>query len=118
VPYLDTEIINSFLEQFSAALPAGVHAVLVWDGAGYHRAQRLQVPQNVTLLSLPPHSPELNPMENLWHYLKSHHWSNRAYDDYDALLDAAETAWRTVCLCPTSIQTICHAPYAESAVIE
>ena len=66
-PYLDTAIINQFLEQFSRALAPDVQAVLVWDGAGYHRAKELVVPDNVTLLSLPAYSPELNPIENLWH---------------------------------------------------
>jgi transposase len=116
-PYLDTPIINQFLDQFSRALPPDVQAVLVWDGAGYHRSNQLMVPDNVTLLSLPAYSPELNPIENLWHYLKSHHWSNRAYSDYDALFDAAEKAWRAVCLQPDHIQTICAAPYTNCAVI-
>lgn len=117
-PYLDTQIINQFLEQFSRALAANVQAVLVWDGAGYHRANGLKVPENVTLISLPAYSPELNPIENLWHYLKSHHWSNRAYADYDALFDAAEHAWKTVCLDHDSIRTICAASYANHAVID
>ena len=53
--------------------PAGqYHAVLIWDGVGFHRAGDLQVPSNVTLISLPPYSPELNPLENLWRYLRSH----------------------------------------------
>jgi transposase len=116
-PYLDTTIINQFLEQFSHALAPDVQAVLVWDGAGYHRAQALVVPANVTLISLPAYSPELNPIENLWHYLKSHHWSNRAYADYDELFNAAEHAWRVVCLQTTNIQTICAAPYSTCAVI-
>ena len=50
------------------------------------------------LLALPPYSPELNPVENLWHYLRSHYWSNRKYETVDELFDAAETAWRAACL--------------------
>jgi hypothetical protein len=49
--------------------------------AGFHIAKALRVPENITLGQLPPYSPELNPIENLWHYLKSHFWSNRAYTD-------------------------------------
>ena len=77
--HLDTDIINRFLEAFSNRLPSDLHAVLVWDGAGFHQAKELRCPSNVTLVSLPPYSPELNPVENLWHYLKSHYWSNRRY---------------------------------------
>ena len=47
-------------------LPAGVHAVLIWDGAGFHTGEDVVVPSNVSLIQLPPYSPELNPVENLW----------------------------------------------------
>ena len=77
MPELNTAVVNLFLEQFSRDLPAGVHAVLIWDGAGFHTGKDLVVPGNVSLIRLPPYSPELNPVENLWHYLRSHHWSNR-----------------------------------------
>lgn len=113
-PRLDTEIVNLFLAQLSRTLDSDVQAVLVWDGAGYHRANDLACPSNITLVSLPPYSPELNPVENLWHYLRSHHWSNRKYDTVDALFDAAEAAWRATCLTPETIRTVCRAPYAET----
>ena len=113
-PRLDTGIVNLFLAQFSATLAPDVQAVLVWDGAGYHRANDLRCPSNITLMNLPPYSPELNPVENLWHYLRSHHWSNRKYATVDDLFEAAETAWRAACLDPAVIQTVCHAPYAET----
>jgi transposase len=111
-PQLNTKIVNSFLELFSKTIPAGEHAVVVWDGAGFHTAKTLRTPGNVTLVSLPPYSPELNPIENLWHYLKSHFWSNRVYEDYDALENAAMDAWRTAVLDQQFIQTVCNAPYA------
>lgn len=113
-PYLNTDVINIFLEQFAATLPRNIQAVLVWDGAGYHHARRLRVPDQITLMFLPPYSPELNPIENLWHYLKSHHWSNRVYPDYDALVDAACEAWQKVCLIPENLKSICAANYASS----
>ena len=100
---------NLFLAQLSATLEPDVQAVLVWDGAGFHRANDLICPSNITLVSLPPYSPELNPVENLWHYLRSHHWSNRMYSTVDDLFDAAETAWRAACLDPAVIRTFRHA---------
>ena len=114
-PRLNTDVINIFLEQFSRTLATDEHAVMIWDGAGFHRAGHLKTPENITLIELPPYSPELNPIENLWHFLKSHHWSNRAYDTYDELLEAAEQAWRTVCLLPNLMKTVCNANYAKSA---
>jgi transposase len=71
-PRLNTDVVNVFPDQFSASLPADEHAVLIWDGAGFHTSNRLRTPPNVTLLQLPAYSPESNPIENLWHYLKSH----------------------------------------------
>jgi len=114
-PRLNTDVINIFLEQFSRTLADDEHAVMVWDGAGFHRSGRLQVPKNVTLIRLPPYSPELNPIENLWHFLKSHHWSNRVYDDFEHLADAAEKAWKKVCLDTATMKTVCNAPYDKSA---
>jgi transposase len=62
---LNTAVVNLFLEQLSNDLPAGVHAVLIWDGAGFHTGNGLMVPGNVSLIRLPPYAPELNPSENL-----------------------------------------------------
>src|SRR5208337_767727 len=101
--YLNTEVVNLFLEQFARELPAGVHAVLIWDGAGFHTGEDVVVPSNVSLIQLPPYSPELNPVENLWHYLRAYHWSNRPYRDYDAL---QEEAVRSLCAVREDIETI------------
>jgi transposase len=117
-PHLNTEVVNIFLQQFSTSLSSNAHAVLVWDGAGYHTSKKLVVPDNISLVRLPPTSPELNPIENLWHYLRSHHWSNRSYIDYDALADAAIDSWQRVALKTNMVQTICHADYLESALID
>ena len=65
------------------------------------------MPANVTLIHLPPKSPELNPAENLWHYLRSHFWSNRLYKTWDDLREAAVDGWRRVCLLPEKIKTVC-----------
>lgn len=115
-PYIDTAIINVFLERFSQRLDADVHAVLIWDQAGFHSAKAVRVPQNITLLPLPPYSPELNPTENLWHYLRAHYWANQEYADGEALAQAACAAWQKVCLQPELIKTICNAPYLTREV--
>ena len=114
-PRLNTEVVNVFLKQFSASLPAEEHAVLIWDGAGFHTSGHIHLPENVTLLQLPAYSPELNPIENLWHYLKSHFWSNRAYDSYDALETAAINAWHRAVLNPDLMKTVCAAQYLKRA---
>src|SRR5262249_2582424 len=111
MPALNTAVVNLFLEEFSRSLAPGVRAVLLWDNAGHHTSGGLVVPPNVSLIGLLPYSPELNPVENLGHYLRSHHWSHRVYLDYQALRDAAAVAWRAVCLDPEKIRTSCAAPY-------
>lgn len=75
-------------------------------------ANKLLIPANLTLVHLPAKSPELMPVENLWHYLRSHHWSNRLYKTWDDLCQAAIDAWRTVCLDAERIKTVC----ADTAV--
>jgi hypothetical protein len=112
-PTLNAGVIHLFLEPFSRELAAGSHAVPVRDGAGYHTGGDLVVPANVSLIQLVPYSPELNPVEDLWHYLRSHYWSLRVYRDYDALEGAAMAAWRAVCLEPGSVRSICAAPYVS-----
>ena len=114
-PRVDTGVVQSFLDQLSAKVAAGVHAVLVWDGAGYHSARRaLRCPANVTLVTPPPYSPELNPVERLRLYLRQHHWSNRVYANIGAVEDAAEEGWRAVCLKPERIKTVCQCEYLDT----
>lgn len=114
-PQLNAKIVNELLAQFARTIPDDVHAVMLWDGAGFHASKQLRIPDNVTAVTLPTYSPELNPIENLWHFLKSRCWSDRAYDDYDALEDAAVAAWRKVALDPELMRTVCAAPYLERA---
>ena len=112
-PYINAEVMNIYLQQFSRELAEDVHGVLIWDQAGFHQSKALKIPDNVTIIPLPAYSPELNPIENLWHYLRSHYWSNRAYIDYDDLRFAAIEAWQKAALDPKLIKAVCRAPYAE-----
>ncbi len=111
-PVLKTGIIHQFLDQFSRSLAADVQAVMIWDGAGFHTAHDLQVPSNVTLIKLPPYSSELNGIENLWHYLRSHCWSNRTYAD--DLFEVAESTWCKNCLDPELIKSVCGKSYTQT----
>lgn len=110
-PCLNTAIINQFLDQFSRALAPDVQAAMIWDGAGFHRANDLKVPPNVTLFPPPPYSPELNGIENLWHYLRSHCWSNRSYENYDDLFEVASRSWCQHGLKADLIKSVCAKSY-------
>jgi transposase len=113
MPELNAAVLNLFLEQFGRERPAGVHAILIWDGAGYHTAGALVVPANVSLILLPPSSPELNPVENLWHFLRSHDWSNRVYVGYEELKAEAVRSLCRVCLDAERMKTVCAADYVK-----
>ena len=85
-PVLNTGVIPSFLDQLSATIPVGTHAVLVWDGAGYHSASTsLRTPSNLTLVTLPPYAPDLNPAEQLWNHGKGADLANFAPRDAEHL---------------------------------
>jgi transposase len=93
LPEATTKTMSLFLTAFAEQLAPGTHAVLLLDRAGWHGAGRLAVPENVTLLPLPAYSPELNPVERVWLYLRERFLSHRVLADYKAVLDAACDAW-------------------------
>lgn len=93
LPRADTAMMSLFLETFSAWLAPNVHAVLVMDKAGWHVTGRLKVPANISLVHLPPYSPELNPVERVWLHLKERYLSHRLFADMPAIVDACAKAW-------------------------
>jgi transposase len=93
LPEATTASTAVFLERFARELEPGVQAALVLDRAGRHVARRLAVPANITLVPPPSHSPELNPVERVWLYLRERFLSHRVLDGYTAVLDAACRAW-------------------------
>ena len=98
---------NEHLKEISLAVAPGAHAVLVCDGAGWHqRGVKLKVPGNITLLSLPPYCPELNPMENVWDYLRGNKLSSLVWDSYEAMLEACKQAWMFLVNDPDRIASI------------
>ena len=89
----NTASMNAHLAAIGAAVAPGAHGVIVLDGAGWHRSGDLLVPPNLTLVHLPPYSPELNPMEQIVLFLKSNRFANRVFKDVAALKDACRAAW-------------------------
>ena len=70
MPRCDTQAMNEHLKEISRTVDPGAHAVLILDGAGWHIAHDLVVPDNITLLPMPACAPELNPVENVWQFLR------------------------------------------------
>ena len=109
LPEVSTAAMQVFLDGFSKALSADEHAVMVVDQAGWHTAHALVVPTDVTLVLLPPYSPELNPVERVWLFLRERHLSHRLLTGYDAIVDALCAAWNK--LTPERLQTLTGYPY-------
>jgi hypothetical protein len=105
-PTVNTDLTNAHLAMLSEQVGPQRHVVLVLDQAGWHRAKELKTPSNLTLLALPPYSPELNPIERLWGYLRSHYLSNRVFTDEDHLWQACAQAWNQ--LDDQRLRTLCH----------
>lgn len=96
MPWANTAMMNEQLRHLGKQLPADVHAVLVLDGAGWHRSCSLESPDNLTLVQLPPYAPELNPVEIVWRELRQRYLSNRIYPDLASLDDAISRAWNAL----------------------
>jgi hypothetical protein len=109
LPQVSAEAMQMFLDDFSKALAPDEHAGMVVDGAGWHVAKELQIPDNISLIFLPPYSPELNPVERVWLYLREHSLSHRLLADYDAIVTALCVAWNT--LTRTRLQSLTNYPY-------
>ena len=107
MPTANTEAMNEHLTEISTQVRPGAHAVLICDGAGWHqRGKKLEVPANITLISLPPYSPELNPMENVWYYLRANKLSLLVWDSYEAIVAACKQAWDFLTNDPDRIRSI------------
>jgi transposase len=111
LPAVSTKAMSEFLRRFSQTLGEDEHAVMVIDGAGWHTSHKLAVPTNVTLLRLPPYSPELNPVERVWLYLRERHLSHRVHQGYTAILDAVCQAWCQ--LTPERLRSLCGYPWLQ-----
>jgi transposase len=102
---------QEFLDQFAAPIGKDEHVVLVLDQAGWHGAHALRVPASITLVPLPPYSPELNPVEWVWEYMKERFPSLRLHNDYDAIADAACKAWNRLRAETGRITSLCSHPW-------
>jgi len=106
MPYADTEAMQLHLDEISRTVARGAHAVLLLDRAGWHTTANLNVPQNMTFIFLPSRAPELNPVENVWQFLRSNWLSNRVLESYEAIIEAACEAWRNLLARPRTITSI------------
>ena len=113
MPTVNVDAMNKHLAEISKCVAAGAIAVLVIDGAGWHSSSTLIVPDNIVLLTLPPYAPELNPLENIWEYLRGNAFGHQVWETYEAILDACCNAWNTITNRPDLIRSIGKREWAE-----
>jgi hypothetical protein len=106
LPIANTEAMALHLAEISRQVSPGAHAAVLCDGAGYHVANNLTVPENITLIKLPPRSPELNPIENVWEYLRGNRLSITVFDSYDDIVEGACGAWTFFASDPQRVASI------------
>ena len=106
LPACNTAAMQLHLDEIARRITAGAHAILILDQAGWHGAKALVVPNNITLMPLPPRSPELNPTENIWQFMRQNWLSNRIFNSYDDILALCCAAWNALINQPWKIMSI------------
>jgi len=100
------------LAEIARAVAPGAHAVLIMDQAGWHTTGRLNLPANISVLTLPPKCPELNPVENIWEFMRDNWLSNRVFKSYDDIVDHCCEAWNKLIDQPWRIISIGYRQWA------
>lgn len=106
MPFANTEAMQAHLDEIGRTVAKHAHAVLILDRAGWHTTDKLKVPKNLTIILLPSKSPELNPVENIWQYMRANWLSNRIFESYGDIIEAACEAWNKLTALPNVITSI------------
>ena len=115
LPCANADAVALHLAEISRNVAAGAHGLVVLDGAGWHQTGgRLRVPDNISLPHLPPYSPELNPVENVWDCLRDNKLSNGVFDTYDTVVDRCCAAWTWLMDAPDRIRSIAATPWTKT----
>jgi hypothetical protein len=106
LPFADTQAMQLHIDEIARHVARDAHAVLLMDRAGWHTTAHLRWPKNITPILLPSRAPELNPVENIWQFLRANYLSNRVFKTYDNIIDAACDAWNKLIAKPQTIMSI------------
>lgn len=111
---VNTDVMNAFLQGVSEKYKDYV-VVIFMDRAGWHRSKRLVVPKNIHIEFIPPYSPELDPTEQLWEYIRLHFTGNRLFSDINNLEDALLDALRQLMAKPQVVKSFANFPWIKDA---
>lgn len=111
--HIGTASMNAFLAELAKAIPEDRHAIVLMDQAGWHLSGTLAVPANITLVPLPPYSPELNPIERFWQHLKDRWLSNRVFETLDDVVQACCDAWNAALAEIGTVSSVCACSWAK-----
>ncbi len=115
LPFVNTAAMNLHPAEISSRVIRDAHVVITLNGAGWHRAGgKLEIPDNLSLSPLPPYSPELNPVENIWQFLRQNHLSNRVFESYATIVDACCEVWNALTATPHQTRSIASLAWAEA----
>ena len=106
LPFCNTETMALHLAKISLAVAPGAHAVVLMDQAGWHTTGKLGIPGNISIIALPAKCPELNPVENIWQFMRDNWLSNRVFSSYDNIIDHCCEAWNKLVNQPSRIMSI------------
>jgi len=119
LPWCNADAIGQHLAVIAAQVTAGKHCALLVDQAGWHLSARLVVqagrtgwsyrlvvPANITIVPLPPKCPELNPVKNVWQFIRNNWLSNRVFASYDAIVDHCCDGWNRLADQPWRVMSI------------
>ena len=94
------------LAEIASRVTPDKHCALLVDQAGWHISKRLTVPPNITIVPLPAKCPQLNPVENVWKFIRGNWLSNRVFTSYTAIVDHCCNAWNRLTEQPWRIMRI------------
>ena len=113
LPKANTAMMEKHLQEIEKEVGRQNQAVLIVDRASWHTTQKLQCPKNIKILPLPPTSPELNPMEQVWQILKRRKLSNRVFQDEDEINLATANAWNHFAQNKELVKSLCSREWAK-----
>jgi transposase len=93
LPHANTGAMQLHLDEIAAHVAKGAQALLLLDNAGWHRTKKLHWPENITPVFIPPATPELNAVENVWQYLRQNYLSSLVFPTYADIVEEAVKAW-------------------------